>query len=72
MLVCCQAEGQLSNIKSEQERFRGDTEEMINRLRSQISELEREKEELSTKLEDEQRWGVSPLSASVHCVCVCV
>ena len=50
-----QAEGQLTTIKSEQERFRGDAEELIARLRSQVAELEKEKEELNTKLEDEQR-----------------
>ena len=62
-----QAEGQLTTIKSEQERFRGDAEELIARLRSQVAELEKEKEELNTKLEDEQRWEQQHMSSGFHC-----
>ncbi|KAK7088112.1 hypothetical protein V1264_022072 [Littorina saxatilis] len=49
------AEGQLTSMRSEQERFRGDAEELIARLRAQVTELDKEKEDLNTKLEDEQR-----------------
>jgi prefoldin subunit 5 len=39
----------------EQDRFRVDAEELISRLKQQVADLEKEKEDLNTKLEEEQR-----------------
>uniref|UniRef100_K1QD45 CAP-Gly domain-containing linker protein 1 n=1 Tax=Magallana gigas TaxID=29159 RepID=K1QD45_MAGGI len=53
--AAAQAEGQLANMRSEQDRFRDDTEEAIARLRSRVEELEKERSDLNCKLEDERR-----------------
>ena len=50
-----QAEGQLANMRSEQDRFREDTDEAITRLRTRVEELEKERGDLNCKLEDERR-----------------
>ncbi|XP_025091314.1 CAP-Gly domain-containing linker protein 1-like isoform X4 [Pomacea canaliculata] len=50
-----EAEVQLTSLRTEQERFRGDAEELITRLKAQISDLEKQKEDLSARLEDEKR-----------------
>lgn len=42
-------------MRSEQDRFRDDTEEAIARLRSRVEELEKERSDLNCKLEDERR-----------------
>nr|XP_022340702.1 CAP-Gly domain-containing linker protein 1-like isoform X22 [Crassostrea virginica] len=49
------AEGQLANMRSEQDRFREDTDEAITRLRTRVEELEKERGDLNCKLEDERR-----------------
>lgn len=43
-------------MRSEQDRFRDDTEEAIARLRSRVEELEKERSDLNCKLEDERRY----------------
>nr|XP_022340705.1 CAP-Gly domain-containing linker protein 1-like isoform X24 [Crassostrea virginica] len=50
-----EAEGQLANMRSEQDRFREDTDEAITRLRTRVEELEKERGDLNCKLEDERR-----------------
>ncbi|XP_056001972.1 CAP-Gly domain-containing linker protein 1-like isoform X37 [Ostrea edulis] len=50
-----QAEGQLANMRSEQDRFREDTEDVLVRLRMKVEELEKERGELNCRLEDERR-----------------
>ncbi|XP_056001984.1 CAP-Gly domain-containing linker protein 1-like isoform X40 [Ostrea edulis] len=49
------AEGQLANMRSEQDRFREDTEDVLVRLRMKVEELEKERGELNCRLEDERR-----------------
>ncbi|KAK7455724.1 hypothetical protein BaRGS_00039464 [Batillaria attramentaria] len=49
------AENQLTTLRTEQDRYRGDTEALVTRLKSQLADVEREKEELTAKLEDEKR-----------------
>ncbi|XP_056001913.1 CAP-Gly domain-containing linker protein 1-like isoform X25 [Ostrea edulis] len=50
-----EAEGQLANMRSEQDRFREDTEDVLVRLRMKVEELEKERGELNCRLEDERR-----------------
>ncbi|XP_064612124.1 CAP-Gly domain-containing linker protein 1-like isoform X3 [Liolophura sinensis] len=50
-----EAEGQLANTRSEYDRFREDTEESIKKLKTRLAELEKEKVELTGRLEDEKR-----------------
>ena len=42
-------------MRSEQDRFREDTDEAITRLRTRVEELEKERGDLNCKLEDERR-----------------
>ena len=42
-------------MRSEQDRFREDTEDVLTRLRVKVEELEKERGELNCKLEDERR-----------------
>ncbi|XP_062582582.1 CAP-Gly domain-containing linker protein 1-like isoform X12 [Saccostrea cucullata] len=50
-----EAEGQLASMRSEQDRFRDNTEEVLERLRTKVEELEKERTDLNCKLEDERR-----------------
>ncbi|XP_061162210.1 CAP-Gly domain-containing linker protein 2-like isoform X15 [Saccostrea echinata] len=50
-----EAEGQLASMRSEQDRFRENTEEVVERLRTKVEELEKERNDLNCKLEDERR-----------------
>lgn len=50
-----EAEGQLMNLRTENERAKEDQDELITKLQRSIQELEKEKADLNCKLDDEKR-----------------
>ena len=55
-IILIQAEGQLSNMKSEKERLKYEADEEMSSIQTRMTELETEKLELQAFLDEEKRW----------------